>query len=395
MLSRTLIRRLLPLALTGLVAVGGCASEDDGLFVNGPGNTGNTGETGGSGVEGQIPQATPTPSNGNPGSTPTPAPTPTPTPIPTPTPTDITGGTDTETTPAPLPTIGTGETPTPGATPIGTLSNPFAIAGAQGLAVAPNSASPWVLNQSKALVLNDQGSTGESYATGLSQPALIATAEAGELWIANAGDNTLHLVTQGLQGLTRTGHYAIDPAPVALAVDETEAWTAHAGGTLNRLTRASGTVTSFAVTSPTAIALGTNAVWVVSASNNQLYRVSRADGAKTSFAVGNQPVAVGVDRTGTVWTANAASNSLSRLAGGSGAATTIALAGSPTALAIDTDRVWVGLSSPSRLAWYGLDGSFQGSIPLPAAPGPMAIDAYGKVWLVTPSSQNVYHVWGR
>lgn len=380
--------RTLPTALLGLSLLLGCTAEDPvgiGSKPNGSTSTPGTGST--------------SPNAGSP--TPTIAPTAspttgaTPTPTPSPTPTTLTGGTDTEGGTDPVPTISPPTQPTPGATPLGTVGPElFVSGGVKAIAIPSNATQPWIVRAIDLAQLDSSAQILKSFSTGLSQPGPLR-AQGADLWVADG--TTLHRLAPNAfaaDGLSNVSSYPIAANANSLAVDAAEAWVTHVGGTLTRITRSSGASQTFTVTDPLAIALDGTHAWITG-SPDTLYKVDRLTGATSTFTVGADPVAVAVDGSGTVWTANKIGQSLSRLSSGATTPTTIALGGTPAALVIDTNRLWVALSSPRKVAWYSLDGTLQGTSNLPLSPQAMALDAVGRLWLADPLRNSLTFVWGQ
>lgn len=382
-------RRKLPAALLGLSLLLGCSPEDPvGIGAKPTGSTGTPGTS----ASGDVGSDSKSP---DPTTAPTASPTPALTPTPSPTPTTLTGGTDTEDDGGAVPTVSPPPQPTPGATPLGTGGPAlFVSGGVKAIAIPSNATQPWIARAGDLSQLDTTAQILRTYSAGLSQPGPL-TAQGADLWVADG--TTLHrLVPDAFAsgGLSSAGSHAIAANANGLAVDASEAWVTHSGGTLTRITRSSGASQTFAVTTPLAIALDGTHAWVTG-SPDKLYKVNRASGVSTAYTVGADPVAVAVDGSGTVWTANKTGQSLSRLTSGASTATTIALGGKPTALMVDADRLWVAQSAPNRAAWYGLDGAFQGSSNLPLSPQALAFDATGRIWFADTIGNSVTTVWGR
>lgn len=391
--ARVKASRWIPVALMGIALSVGCSGEENPAAILGKVTKSNPSSdtSAQGGVQPASTTATPAP-------TPSPTPSATPSPSPTPTTAPVSSGIDTSGTPAPLATIAPIFQPTPAPTPVGTLNaQPFIIPGSpKALAFQANTTYPWLVRSTGLAQIDTNGTILATYAGELSQPSLLQADGLYRLWVASPGANRVDAIDVLAQdGFALAASYSIPANANGLAVDATEVWLTHSDGQLTRITKASGAVQSFAIANPTAIALDGTSAWVVGAPS-ALYKVNRATGAVTStYTVGTGPIAVGVDSAGTVWTANSTGQSLSRLASGAGAPTTTPLGAPPSALALDTNRLWVGMSSPRAIAWFGLDGTLQGSKALSQTPSALALDAMGRVWILDSTLGQVLYAWGR
>lgn len=369
-------RTLIPVALVGVTLALGCAEED-------PLVTGHTKTT----------KATPTPGTGTgTGTEATPSPSPTPTAN---TSTTVDSEIDTNSTPAPVETLPPNTQPTPAPTPLGAVSEAIVVTGdPKGLAFLSNTVSPWILRSTDVVQMDGNGQLGTPYSTGLSQPSLVAADGAEDLWVVSPGANKIDRLSLGFDGASTAATYTIGANANGLAVDSSEVWISHGGGTLTRITKSSGAIATYTVNGASAIALDSTYAWVAGGAN-ALYRVTRNNGTVSPYTVGSEPIAVAIDGNGTVWTANKAGQSLSKLASGASSPTMVSLSGAPSCLVIDANRVWVGLAN-QKASYLGLaQAAVDGTVNLPLTPAAAAIDAYGRVWFSDPQSDSVVHVWGR
>lgn len=360
-----------------LVMLAGCPSDDSGsvgLFVS------KKPKASGSGLGGAVSAAAS--ASASPTSTPNSG-------------TTVTSDINTSPTPAAVATLVPYTPPLPTPTPVGVAGVPISVPnGPKAVAFLSNTLSPWILRSADLVALDSNQSPTTPYSAGLSQPTLIAADGYRDLWVVSAGSRRLDHLTAGFSGMSSVASFSTAANPVALAVDGTEAWVAHGAGTLIRITKSSGAVSTFApVPGATAIALDSIDAWVTGANN--LYQINRSTGALVAtYPVGNTPIAVVVDANGAVWVANQGDGTLSHLPAGGSVATSISLSAVPSTLVATAAHVWVASAASRQATYLSLQGAVGATTPLPLAPVGSAVDAYGRVWFADPNSSTLIYVQG-
>lgn len=376
-------RRVTPIrvALACTLSVGaiaaGCTSDDGTSVVIANRQGGTSGGVSGSVSSGATPA---------PGATATPTPVPTATATATPPPSNLSSRIDTSSTPAPVATNPPVSTATPAPIPLGQIVGfPVSLgANVTGMALFSNSTAPW-FSTSAGLIQVYLGQRKPPIMTYLAgATALAADPDNSDLWIASPSrlDRASLSPQSATLGVPASGFASasLTVAPVGLAVDGTEVWVANSDGSIAKLVKSTGTLTTLTptgVTTPRGIALDPTNAWIVGGTNT-LYQVNRATLAVTPFTVGNQPVPLAIDGNGALWTANQSGNSLSKVSGG--AVSNFNVGGSPVAIATRNGRIWAALAN-NQIAWLNLDGSAPGTASLPLTPAGLAVDATGQVWV--------------
>lgn len=104
--------------------------------------------------------------------------------------------------------------------------------------------------------------------------------------------------------------------------------------------------------SPTALAVGTDAVWVANRDDDTVTRLDRATGETTdTIPVGNEPLAIALDPLGQVWVANNEDSTLARIDPRSRKAVqTLRVGAAPAALAVARGSLWVAETADGSIA---------------------------------------------
>jgi hypothetical protein len=140
--------------------------------------------------------------------------------------------------------------------------------------------------------------------SGLDTPSSTTVDAGGNIWVANAGNNTLTVLAQTgvpIAGSPFSGNGLSTPTAIALDASG-NAWVANSGASTLSIFQNNGSVWS-----------------------------------GSPIAVGGSPVAIAIDPTGDIWVANSAGNSLSQLSSSGALLETITSnLSSPSAIAINT-----------------------------------------------------------
>ncbi|MES2391097.1 MAG: NHL repeat-containing protein [Acidobacteriota bacterium] len=138
---------------------------------------------------------------------------------------------------------------------------------------------------------------------GLSTPTGLALDGAGNVWVANSGNNSVTKLDNTGAAVSPSGGYIAGPmnAPAAIAVDASgKAWVANSGNnTVTQLSADGATGTVFSgggLSAPSSIAIDTSGtVWVANATGHGLTTISGANVASRSAGGVSLPVAVAVN----------------------------------------------------------------------------------------------------
>lgn len=162
---------------------------------------------------------------------------------------------------------------------------------------------------------------------------------------------------------------------LALDGDDDGVWAAAIDGALARLTgpplrtplpRIHG--------APRALAVDGSHLWVAAFDSSELVRVHIHDGAQVASPLRGEPVGVSA-ANGQGWVVTASEDRLWRASDRGRVVGTSALPGLPVGVAAGTDRVWVAISRPAALAAYDpLTLELLLSVPLPREPVGVALD---------------------
>jgi class 3 adenylate cyclase/DNA-binding beta-propeller fold protein YncE len=169
----------------------------------------------------------------------------------------------------------------------------------------------------------------------------------GSLWLTDAvGDRVIRLNTRTRQ-VEETIDLAADSGPSAIAVGSDAIWVANqVAMTLSRIDPASNAVVTAAIPlccRPTALAVLDSDVWVLSADSDRVQRVdSGRDAVALTVEVGDGPSAV-IARDDGVWVTNALDQTLLRLDRAGNVLAVVELDGQPSALAFIEGALWVAL----------------------------------------------------
>ena len=175
--------------------------------------------------------------------------------------------------------------------------------------VALDARSVWVVFGDSTFAHLDAAGRVLSRALAGTQPAGVAVAAGGSIWVANSGDATV---------------YRFNPA-----------------------TFEEGPVRSTSVgRQPSSIAFGEGAIWVASTGDDAVYRIDPSTYATLTIPVPDGPIAV-VVTPGAVWVASAASTTVSRIDPESNeVVASIEIGNAPAGLAATDDALWVTAQTP-------------------------------------------------
>lgn len=169
----------------------------------------------------------------------------------------------------------------------------------------------------------------------------------GSLWLTDAiGDRVIRLNTRTRQ-VEATIDLAADSGPSAIAIGSDAVWVANqVAMTVSRIDPASNHVVTAAIPlccRPTALAVLGSDVWVVSADNDRAQRLDAGrDAVALTVDVGDGPSAV-LARDDGVWVANALDQTLLRLDRAGNVLTVVQLDAQPSAIAFVDGALWVAL----------------------------------------------------
>lgn len=316
--------------------------------------------------------------------------------------TNIHSGVDTSATTAPVETLAPVAQPTVTPTPLGAVGSPVAIGESPlFLALLRNTVRPYVLRRADLVSLDNNYRVGSTYTDGIGLAAGLAADGLQDLWVLSADPPHVDRWELGLGALGKAESFALPATPSAIAARDGEAWIGSSGGVLTRIVRSPAATASFAgFGTPTAIAVGEGHVWVTGA-GGELFKVDRSTGAKVAtYAVGPGPVGVAIDSAGGVWVACQGGSDSVRVSP-SGATSSVPLGGPAKAVVADSRRVWFGMAG--KLSYWKPDGTKEGEAPA-AIQGmlgekvydasALAIDAYGRVWLLDRTAGDLLPIWG-
>ena len=158
-------------------------------------------------------------------------------------------------------------------------------------------------------------------------------------------------------------------------------------GGLNTIPLSSGG----ALVSPDPIAFGTaggEAVWVGDSLSNRVFRIQAvAPYAPSTFTVGGPPSAIAVG-SDAVWVASGSADAIYALDPRTGALRTTIDVGSqgcndPTSLAVNADGVWVACALSQRVMRFDATGAgTPNSLPVAGAPQALTAAADGSIWVI-------------
>ena len=182
------------------------------------------------------------------------------------------------------------------------------------------------------------------------------------------------------------------PSLSPIAVGGGAVWVATGNSTIARIDPATNRVVDVveAGNNPSAIALGSGALWIVDEADNTLARIDPSASNAVSFVVpvGERPSAVTVGE-GSVWVANANDATVSRIDPRTGSTLArIAVGAGPSGVAVGRGSVWVANGGDQTVSHIDArTNRVRRTIRLPAAPSGVAV-ARGHVWvsLQTPAA---------
>ena len=266
------------------------------------------------------------------------------------------------------------------------------------------SGNVWVTNLMGNTVseVTSGGSTINSYAEG-NGPIGIAIDASGNIWVANSADNTVNELNSGGSII---GTYGVGFTPADIAIDATgNVWVANNGGnTVSEITYGGSTISSYTVgSSPFGIAIdGSGNVWVTNLCGNgpvscaqystvgTVTELSSIGSTMNTYAVGAEPSAIAIDKSGNVWVGNMISGTVSKINPGSGTISTYSVTAYPVGIAIDSSGN-IGVTGLFAGTIIELDssGNTINTYNVGGMPLGIAIDATGDVWVTDYSNNTV------
>jgi YVTN family beta-propeller protein len=220
--------------------------------------------------------------------------------------------------------------------------------------IAASAGDIWVANHADNTVT--QIDPARRKVVGTTSPGVTVGGLAGDgddLWIGDARRSQLVRVDPGFRSVESTIHFfsaAVDfaaPGPTPVAVGHGSVWVGRGYGTVARVDLVTGDVDTTTVgNNPSAIAVGSDDVWVADDADNTLKRIdpTSSSAITSTTPVGRGPSAVAVG-AGAVWVANTQDDAVARVDPDSGnVVDTIPVGRRPTGIAVGAGAVWVANS---------------------------------------------------
>lgn len=216
------------------------------------------------------------------------------------------------------------------------------------------------------------------------RPAAVAEA-AGDVWVANKGDETVTELEAGTGAVVRT--IKVTAEPVAITADAADAWVVVGEGIVDEIEASTGTVirTIGATTESVAISSDGTDVWVASEKGERLDEIEAATGTVVRrIALGFR--ARGVSSDGVdVWVTNWLGHSVAEYEAPSGTLVrSISIPGSDTSP--------IGISSDGTNVWVA-DGGEQAVTEIEASTGAVVDTIHGVGFEPETVSSDGTHVW--
>ncbi|HEY9724259.1 MAG TPA: PQQ-binding-like beta-propeller repeat protein [Oscillatoriaceae cyanobacterium] len=240
----------------------------------------------------------------------------------------------------------------------------------------------------------------------LSQPRGFALTSAGDMWIANAGNNTMTVLNQ--TGNTTQLALSTDSTPYGVANGSGKVFVAPSGSTnidlFNSVSGALSTAASSAKNFWVATDASGNA-FMTTPSSNKVTMLNAAGAVTTSVAVGTNPQGVGVNQTtGDAWIADKGSAKVSYLKSGTSAVTSYTVGNGPSGAAAQGNQVWVANTTDNTITRLNAVtggtrtavGTSLGTVSGYAganAPINMAIDANDDLWVANSGAAWLTKIW--
>ena len=207
--------------------------------------------------------------------------------------------------------------------------------------VAYGAGAVWITDSADDLLLraDPAGRVTDSILVGHG-PAGVTVGD-GLVWVANELDGTVSEVNPGA-GRQVGAPIEVGTGPHAIAFGYGSVWVANVtDDTLSRINAATGEVTTIPLAStPTGVATGDGAVWVISQDAGELLGIDPADNRPSrAVAIANSPAGVAVG-AGRVWIADTG-GTVSSFDPRTGNVHTIKVGGAPAGVAYAGGAVWV------------------------------------------------------
>ena len=209
------------------------------------------------------------------------------------------------------------------------------------------------------------------------------------MWVANAGGNSVTQITPAGVGTTYTGTGA---GPIGIAFDGINMWTANNSGSVTKITSA-GVMTTYAVTgAPQLYGIafdGTN-MWTVGSNTSSVYKITPAGVVTTYAGTGANPYWIAFDGT-NMWTADYG-GSVTKITP-AGVMNTYSIPGGSQeiGIAFDGTNMWVvnnGANSVTKITPAGVGTTYPG---IGAGPQGIAFDGTN-MWTANGSGNSVTQI---
>src|SRR5579863_8712756 len=231
-------------------------------------------------------------------------------------------------------------------------------------------------NPSNCQNFNSGGATGcnSTFTTGINVPVALAVDGAGNVWVANSGNNSVTEIPKGASDCSSCTNFTGGgiSGPAGIATDSSgNIWVTNGvgnsvteipKGAANCTGTACPTFTGAGINGPAGIAADANGnIWIANGGNNSVTKIPKGASdcsSCTNFTGGgiSAPTGIAVDGAGNVWVADSGNNSVTEISSGSATCATgcfTVTSGSvnlPSAIAVDpSGNVWVGNSGANSV----------------------------------------------
>jgi len=264
--------------------------------------------------------------------------------------------------------------------------------------VTRDKASPVSVPPNSVAVIDPKTNRVVDTITGVGlRPGPIA-AGFGSLWVGNVDDKTLRRIDLRTRRLGRT--IPLGATPTAVAVGAGAVWVVH--GLLGRITRVdpqfystrSRAVTGAAVYYPSAgVTTRAGEVWAVFG-DSTLARIDPATLGTTASTLAGQGPAGVVAWNGSIWVSNSGDSTVQRFLPATleqGPSDEPNVGRTPTGIAAGEGAVWTASTNDDALSW--IDPDYHSGLQIPVGDGPTAVAVgAGGVWVSNTAGRSVSRV---
>jgi YVTN family beta-propeller protein len=209
---------------------------------------------------------------------------------------------------------------------------------------------------------------------------------AGGVWVAHGMRGQVSRVDPQFDRITSTIEVTTGRARTgSTAVGDGSVWAVFGDSTFARIDPADARVvaSSFAGALPSAVVVGSGAVWVANAADSHVQRFNPAtieEGALRTISVGRRPTAIAFGE-GAIWVANTSDDFVTRIDPGTGATRDLGVGVGPTAVAVGSGAVWVANTTERTISRIDVaTNEVVATIRISNAPYGVAV-AGGLVWV--------------